>query len=497
MRILLIVPAFEDVYGSFRHIYKKGFLNPPMSLCYIAAALEEAGYAVKIVDGEAEKLSIRQIIDIAKTYEAGLFCLTATSIDFDKAKLLGEELKKEFSQTPIIIGGTHINIFGKQVLEDMPEADFGCIGDGEDLIVELANALSAGKSELLEGIAGLIFRKNNLVIQNKLRVLEKNLDCYTFPARHLLKNELYARTIPYEGYQVTASFMSTRGCPYSCVYCAVKNIYGGENVRVRSAVNVVEELEYIVNKMNIRHIAFNDDCLTINKNRIFEICDLIQKKDLKFTWEGLSRADLVDKKLLTEMKKRGFNRISFGIESGNPEILKVLQKNETLEQIKEAFKISREVGIVARGSVLIGSPFETRKTVKDTFCFIRKLKGLDEVVINILQPYPGTKVRQMVLEGVGGASFCNETDKYENLQRFGSASIKVNDLDPKKLIFLQKWGFLMFYSRPGVVLNCIKIMGLKTFFESGINFFRTLFESLNRKKGKHEKEKNFDNNSCL
>ena len=109
---------------------------------------------------------------------------------------------------------------------------------------------------------------------------------------------------------------------------------------------------------------FNDDCLTINKNRIYEICEEINSRGLKFTWEGLSRADLVEKELLLTMKKTGFVRMSYGVESGDPNILRVLQKGETLDQIESAFSMTKEAGIITRGSIIIGSPYETRETVE-------------------------------------------------------------------------------------------------------------------------------------
>jgi len=474
MRVLFIVPHFADIYGPYKRLYKKGFVNPPLSLCYLAAAVENNGHQVKIIDGEARNLSIRDILDETKRYQPDMLGITATSVDFSQAEKLIKHLKEAFPDVPIILGGTHINIFGKEVLKDTPEVDFGCIGDGEDLIQELLRVLPNDKTSELEKIAGLIFRENGNLIQNSLRPPEKIIDKYSFPARHLLKNNLYYRAIPNKGYQTTAAFMSSRGCPYSCVYCAVNEIYGGSKVRFRSAENVLEELDYIVSVLGIKHVAFNDDCLTLRKDRIYEICDGIQRRGLNFSWEGLSRADTVDKKLLTNMKKAGFIRISYGIESGNPEILKVIQKNETLDQIEEAFRITHEVGIVARGSVLIGCPYETKKTVMQTLNFIRNLKGLDQVVINILQPYPGTKVREMVMNEEGGAKFYTNKTEYNKLQRFGSASISVNDLKPNDLILLQKWGYLTFYLRPKVIWNNLKIAGLKTFLLDGVNFIRSI-----------------------
>ncbi len=476
-RVLFIIPGFEDVYGNYRYLYKRGFLNPPMGLCYLASSLEHAGHEVKIIDGEAQRLRITDIISMAKEYKPDLFGLTATSIEIGKIISLASELKGYFPQTPIVLGGTHINIFENKVLEESSVFDFGCIGDGEDFIVELIDALGDPQnSQKFDSVKGLIFRKEGKVIQNPYRLVESNLDRYHFPARHLLNNNLYARVVPKKGYVTTASFMSSRGCPYSCIYCAVKSIHG-QNVRLRSAENVVEGLEHIVNKIGIDHIAFNDDCLTLNRDRIYKICSGIRKAKLKFTWEGLSRADLVDKELLIEMKQSGLVRISYGIESGNSKILKFLCKNETLEQISRAFKISQDVGIATRGSVLIGVPYETQETVRDTFSFVQNLQGLDEVIINILQPYPGTHVREMILRGEGGSRLADGKMGFDGLKRFGSASVFVNDLTPAKLVSLQNEGFLKFYVRPFNLLRRIYLYGIMTVLRDGFMFLRGLIST--------------------
>jgi radical SAM superfamily enzyme YgiQ (UPF0313 family) len=474
LRLLLIVASTESVYGRYKKLYKKGFLNPPIHLCYIASAAEKAGHDVRIIDGDAEQADIRKIVAMAGDFRPHLTGITSTSVDFEIAKHIVSALKAAYPETPIVIGGTHTNIFGKQVLEMCPDIDFGCLGDGEDLIVELLEALQAGGEDRVASIDGLVYRRDGAIMENAHREIVKDIDAYPFPARHLLRNELYYRAVPHGGYKTTTAFMSSRGCPFKCAYCAVKNITGGKVVRLRSAENVLDELDYIVNKMNISHISFNDDCLTLNKQRIYDICEGIHKRSLKFTWEGLSRADLVDGQLLKAMRKAGFVRISYGIESGNPKILEILNKGETLEQIEEAFRVTEEAGIVARGSIIIGSPYETKETVKETFRFIRRLKGLDQAVVNIMQPYPGTKVREMFLKGEGGAKFACHPDELGRLQRFGGASVSVNDLSPEDLVFLQRFGFLMFFIRPKALWNNFRISGLKVFLHDGMSFMRSV-----------------------
>jgi len=474
MRVLLIVPPFADLYGQYRSLYRAGFVNPPLGLCYLAASMEKAGHVVRILDAEAENLSPQEVINRASEFCPDLIGLGATSPEFPRVVSLVSALKSQWSTAPIVVGGTHLSIFQKKVLQENPEIDFGIVGDGENTLVELTENIF--KQHALYRIKGLIYRENGTdeIVQNELRSAEYQLDYYPFPARGLLKNDKYYRAVPKKGYVTTASVMSSRGCPYKCIYCAVDKIHGGSLARFRSSQNVLEELEYIVKEMGINHVAFNDDCLTLKKKRMYDICEGIKKRGLKFTWEGLSRADLVDRELLDEMKRAGLVRISYGIESGNSKILEILQKGESLEKIEYAFKITKEAGIVTRGSVLLGAPYETKETVKDTFRFIKKLRGLDQVAINVLQPYPGTKVRDMIIKGEGGTKFVEDKNNFENLKRFGSASISVNNLSPEDLILLQKKGFMGFYLRPKVIWNNFKITGLRAFLQDGFNFLRSV-----------------------
>ncbi len=481
MRIMLMQPGFADIYGHYKHIYRKGFSNMPLSHCYLAASANAAGHDVTIVDAEGESLLINQVLERARQFRPDLFGMTATSIDFLPAVTLAKALKIHFPDIPIMLGGTHINIYQESVLKEIDCFDYGCVGDGEELIAELAAVLEIGDRNKLNNIPGLIFRSDQTVIRNKDRILVQDIDQYFFPKRDVINNDLYIRSVPFQGVKATASFISGRGCPFSCIYCAIDKIANANKVRLRSASNVLDELEIIVNTIGIKHVAFNDDVLTVNKKRVHAICEGILERNLKFTWEGLTRADLVDRELLTAMRKAGLIRMSFGIESGNQKILDILQKNEKKEEIAEAINTAHDVGIVTQGSVILGAPLETRATVRQTVKFIKSLK-LDQAVINIMQPYPGTKVREMFRRGeCGGRLITNLEDSASStfdskLQRFGNAMIAVNDLAPNDLIKLQKIAYLTFYVRPKMILRSIQINGFRQFANQGFNFARAVFQ---------------------
>lgn len=470
MKCLLIAPPFSSVYGNFKSIMKYGFLNPPLGLCYLSASLKRAGHQARVLDCEAQGLNITKILEIVAQDRPDLIGITATSPELANALAIAAELKAKV-KIPIVFGGVHVTIFKEQLLRDHPAVDFGVVGEGEETIVELLESLD--RPQNYPAIQGLIFRDGAEIRQNPLRPLIPDLNLLPFPDRSGQPPELYFRNVPVAGYQTTAAFMSSRGCPCHCTYCAIEQIPGWRRVRYRSAENVVDEIEYLVRELKIQHISFNDDVLTMNRARVYDICREIHRRNLKFTWEGLSRADCVDLNLLKTMRAAGFVRISYGIESGNPDILKSTCKNETLEQIAEAFRITREAGIIARGSLIIGLPFENRRTVEDSFRFVNRLEGIDQVIINILQPYPGTKVRDMVQQGVGGSRLL--ADDMSELRRFGNASVEVNDLTRNRLIMLQKIGLLRFYLRPRVIWRHLQFYHPKAFLMDGLAFLQSIF----------------------
>ena len=184
------------------------------------------------------------------------------------------------------------------------------MGEGEETIVELLQSLSVPQK--YGSIQGLIYRQDGRIFQNPLRPLLQDLDELPFPDRSGVPSRLYFRSVPKLGHRVTVAFMSSRGCPCRCTYCAIEHIPGWRRVRFRSAANVVDEIEYLVRELNIPHISFNDDVLTLNKERVYEICREIHRRRLRFTWEGLSRADCVDLPLLRAMRDAGFVRIPSG-----------------------------------------------------------------------------------------------------------------------------------------------------------------------------------------
>lgn len=473
MRVLLIAPPWLEIYGNFKKAAKIGCVSPPLGLTYLGGSVLNSGYDCRILDMETQCLNEKDVIDNIKEYSPSLIGITATSPVYANAKYLGNIIKRSFPDTPLCIGGVHSTVAGKKVLEECPFFDFQVVGEGENTIVEILKALESRK--FLNEIKGLVFRKDGAIVENERRSFVENLDDLPKPARHLLDQKHYKHYLPHKGLVMYANVFTSRGCPFQCIFCSQHTMYG-RRVRYHSMKRVISELRDIHN-FGIRHVIIMDETMTLNRQRVFEFCNAIKQERFDFTWEGWTHASTVDEDVLRVMKETGLIRLSFGIESGDPEILKIIKKGVTLDQIRRAYKIANNIGIETRGSAIIGFPFETRKSVWRTVKFLRSLKECKQLFLNVACPYPGTELYDCAITRKGGMNLL--TDDYSEYKRYGNPVISVNDMSSKDLKRFQLMGLFAFYLTPGRIwYNLIKRTGFRSGLRNAVAFLHGVFMGL-------------------
>lgn len=369
-RILLLNPSYS---GS--HYVKA--MRPPAGLGYLAETLKNNKIQYDVIDmglGYSFK-SMHKKINEFKPDLIGVSMMTFKHLDTYE---MLNQIKKIHPDIPIVAGGPHISTLREVVLHECSAIDFGITLEGERTIIEFC----AGKP--LEIIKGLIYRKDDEIAYNGNRDFIKELDKIPFPTYE--KFELNKYSVK------EICIVSTRGCPYGCIYCPVHLAIGRE-FRVRSAQYVVEELEYWYNR-GYRRFDFVDDNLTFYKDRVYEICNEIERRNLKglelHCGNGI-RADKVDRDLLKRMKDVGFNYIAFGVEGGNNKILKNLKKSEKIETIEQSIKDACELGFDVSLFFLIGSPGEKWTDLEDSVNLALKYPISDVRFYNII-PFPGTEL---------------------------------------------------------------------------------------------------------
>jgi anaerobic magnesium-protoporphyrin IX monomethyl ester cyclase len=288
-----------------------------------------------------------------------------------------------------------------------PNVDFVVMGEPENTIFELIGAVGKGTLDLKK-IMGIGFVKNGVPVFTSPRPLLKDLDSLPFPARHLLPMAEYYAAVkenPLRGEinKPWTIMITSRGCPYNCVFCT-HHIVWGRKWRGRSPENVVDELQHVIKTYHVKQIDFLDDNMTLDRKRMENICDLIVKRGLSIEWftpNGV-RADTLDEKLLRKMKESGCKKIRVAPESGVQRVVdQVIKKNLDLRSVERAVVLCKKVGIKVGCFFVIGLIGETKEEIEETIKFAYKLRqlGADSFIFSIATPVYGTRLYEQAKRG--------------------------------------------------------------------------------------------------
>jgi anaerobic magnesium-protoporphyrin IX monomethyl ester cyclase len=450
MKILLINPNLSaaDRYG--KSLGKVGPSCEPLGLAYIAAAIREKRQdEIKILDMIPLDMSLDGVKKEVEEFKPDVVGISFLTPMFVHVKKLIEAVK-EVSEAKIVVGGPHLTIMPLDTLKDIPQVDVGVVGEGEETFPELCDAFE-GKLKL-EKVKGIVYRDEG-VKMTPMRSFIENIDDCPLPARDLLPMKLYTPAPTY--YQRTPSFLvlTSRGCPFRCVYCSK---IGGRKYRHHSVERVLKEVNILIDEYKAKEVIFRDDTFTVNKKFAMDLCNALIENGIhkKIKWTCMTRVPLVDKEVLSLMKKAGCWSIHFGIESGSQRLLKLIKKDITLDQAKKAVKWCREVGIETKAFFMLGLPTETVEDSKQTIKFTRELDP-DMIQVTLTIPYPGTELYNMA-RADGTLNSMN----WEDYQTWAGWSDKnlvfvPKGRDAEELKELQKKTMRDFYLRPKVVLRMI------------------------------------------
>ncbi|MBW2595355.1 MAG: B12-binding domain-containing radical SAM protein [Deltaproteobacteria bacterium] len=359
---------------------------PPLGVSYVAAAFEAAGCHVKIIDYIVSRYTPEKLKKELDAFEPDVVGSTSVTMNFPAAADIIRTAKRHRPSILTIMGGPHVSFAVADTLETYPEIDMLVVGEGEKTIMELVPHMIERGS--WPDIKGLAFRQGGGIVVTEQRELISDLDSIPMPARHLLPMSRYRAL----GFPV--SIITSRGCPNACIFCQGRRMVG-KKVRYRSVEYVMDEIERILS-YGISRINIADDLFTSNKARVREICGEIRRRGLDFKWSAFSRVNTVDSEILELMRDAGCDSVSFGIESGNPEMLKRVKKGITLDQARDAVRMCKEAGILAHASFMVGLPGESPETLRDTLEFSNSLEIPHGY--HFLAPFPGTTVREKIEE---------------------------------------------------------------------------------------------------
>jgi radical SAM superfamily enzyme YgiQ (UPF0313 family) len=442
MKIALVLPpiTLEERYNkAIAHV--AGSL-PPLGLLSIGTVLKKAGHDVIVIDGSTHR--INEIMAKIEDFRPKIVGITAMTVMWPKAKLLSRNIKEKWPDMNIIIGGVHATLIREKAFLEIPQIDAISWGEGEFSMLEYVNNFSSlEKSASIDGIA---FRhKNGEIIIGKDREPIKDTNMLPIPDRSLVATTSYIPAFEQFRRLPVTNMFTTRGCPFQCIFC-LPNLLG-KGVRYRSVEKVIDEIKYLVKEFGIKDIAFWDDTFTLNKKRVFGICEQIIEKKIKIIWSAQARADCVTPDMLYRMAEAGCWKLFYGVESLVQKNLDTLKKGETVEQIFQAIEWTKKVGIEVEASFIFGIPGETFQEGLETIRLAKKLDP-DYAKFFCLTPY-GRLLQE--LDKYGTIPSLNEGNFSGNIISFVPYSMTKEELQK-----LYCTAYRKFYFRPKMLFKKLK-----------------------------------------
>jgi len=427
----------------------------PLGLGYIAATLEREGYDVSLVDCPSEGYGttidigkdrivyglsadeIRKRIEDYRPDAVGISCLFST---LETRMLMIAQIVKEIDPTiPVFVGGPHVSAFYKRLTQS-PHVDFCIIGEGEDVATMLLAAMKRGREGLAD-VYSIAYRNNGQAIYQPRKAWIENLDTLPFPARHLVNRQVYYDIGKVQGLRKDGSrrlrieqMTTSRGCPFSCTYCG-KDVTWGKGYRTRSAKNVLDEMEHLIETYGVERFAFQDDNFTADMDRAAEIFDGIVDRKLNISWEahnGLG-VNFLSRSLLEKMKASGCVGFTIAVESANDVTLRRVQKPNYIKAAPPIVKVAKELDIEIRGFFMIGFPGESLEEVQRTVAYARDL-DLAVSAFALVTPLPGTPLYR---DCVDAGMIDESTIDFEDFS-FGAFELELSQVPVSQLKAIRK-----------------------------------------------------------
>ena len=455
MKVVLINPP-----QVFSKIMASAGVSPPLGLLYLAAFLKHSRHDTIVIDSVAE--GVKNIYDVHKDVscrglsfndivaripiDTALIGITNLfSFSFPVVRELTIAIKKIFPDIPIVVGGAHPSGTPVKTISES-SIDFVVLSEGEETVVELLNNLEDYGA--IKKIDGLAYKDEwgKPCVSPKTKFIE-DLDNLPFPARELISIEKYYEIGEGHGprQKKYTPILSSRGCPYQCTFCTPK--LWNRRYRVRSAENIVSEIEECIIKYDIREFQFEDENLTVDKKRTIEICKNIINKNLNIRWQTPNgiRASVTDNEMLDLMKESGCHHITVAPESGSQRVLnEIINKKQELSKVTEVVEYASRIGMKTAAYFVLGLPgekFEEAEMSIEYACNLAKI-GLDEVAFSTFIPLPGSELYdQLVKKGKFNTDWTSLIS-IDDLSKIVSWS---EHIPSKKLMGLKRKAFLKFY----------------------------------------------------
>ncbi len=475
--VLLVNPPTPDGGLWIRTQHRVGrrtrenMVWPQVSLAQMAALLHPT-YKVGVIDANAERMGWEAFGKALDKLQPRYYLTQVTAPTLENDMLGCFLAKARGAQT--IAFGTHVTPLPRETLRPFPALDFVIVGEPDlalrDLIDHLDGRIEDRPQEIrnllldedpeyqpairedgsldMNGIKGIAWRRGDEIVMNMPRPFIKDLDALPMPMHELLPLDKYRMPL------IKGPFtfiVTSRGCPAGCTYC-IKHVSYQYGVRLRSPRLLVEEMWELKEK-GIHNIHMYADLFTVNRDQVMELCELMIEQKMDIRWTCNSRVDYVDEEMLQQMARAGNWLISWGIESGNEQILKHARKGAYPEKAVRGLTWARNAGIKNWGYFIIGLPGETVETIRETIDFSKRLP-LDIALFHVAAPYPGTPFFFEVVEN----EWFRPGTRWEQVDMDRGTVLDYPQLSAEELLYWQKRAFREWALRPGPMLTYLKML---------------------------------------
>lgn len=440
MRVALVNPNF---YGF-------STVEPSLGLGYLAAIAKKNNCSIRVLDAHAENVKAKDAAKKILDCKPLIVGITSSTPQAYEALEIARNVKKADKSIKIIFGGSHPSVLPQEVLSS-GVVDIVVRGEGNIIFDNLLKAIGSGND--LNKVKGISWTKNDQIIHNQDEELIEDLNKLDFPNWDDFNLKLYSP--PTKKFNPYLPLMTTWGCPYSCIYC----FQAQKKFRKRSAKNVVDEIEYLINHYHIKEIELIDDNFTLDLDHAFSVCDEIISRGVKIAWNlpGGIRVDAASRELLKRFKEAGCYALSFGVESGSQKVLDTIHKKIKLDQVRKVIATAKKERLRIIAFIIFGLPNETRDDMAETIRFVKNL-NTDFAQFQIAMPYPGTQLYDILKKE-------NRllTEDWSLYDRYAGRAVFEMGATKTEIEAAFRKGIMSFYLRPKFIFKNVILSPLRTY----------------------------------
>ena len=445
---ILLVRTTKDVPGYT--------VTQPLGILYLGAVLRERGYRnVRLLDMRPDRLEPAAVMEEVRRFRPRLLGLSSLSYEAETVTAIVEATRRLDPTIHIALGGPFPSSM-KEKTFDLAAADSVCVGEGERVILRLADAVASGELPPAEGegvVPGLLLRGREASAAARDLSYIEDLDTLPLPAWDMLDLAKYFGIANFNYFLRNPRYMSvmtTRGCPYRCAYC--HNVHG-KTFRKRGVDHVMREIRALVRDHGIREIHFIDDSFNLDLRRAKAIFDELAKLRPRLTLafpNGL-RCDRIDEEFLVKARAAGAYKINYAVETASPRLQKMIRKNLDLERVREMIRVGDRLDILGHGFFMLGFPSETEDEMRLTmdYAFSSRLHTANFFVV---QPFEGTDIHEMFRER--HPEMVNEAGKFD----YYRANFEIYEIPRARLQRLVKEAHLRFFLDPWRVMRLVRLV---------------------------------------